>query len=511
MALLLSTGLAAQTSGTCGPNLTWTLSNGVLTISGTGPMYDFNWHESPWTENRSSISSVVIGNGVTSIGTSAFDDCSSLTSIVIPDSVTSIGENAFRRCMSLTSISWGNGLTSIGRCAFEMCNALTVVNIPNRVTSIGSYAFIACRHLTTLSIPKSVTSIGARAFGSCDSLSRVEVYNPVPITIIGQTDWELLMIFYSNGSNGVAIPDNLTIYVPCASLDAYKSATYWSAYASRMESLPLPEVICNVNDTDRGVVNTFILPTACDSVILTAIPNDGYSFSQWSDGNTDNPRYAQITQDTTFTAEFKDLYSGQCGDSLSWNFSGDTLYISGNGEMYNFTSGAPWAFVMNQIVHVSFAPDITSITEGAFYRAVNLCSVVIPDKVSRIESRAFLQCSELTSVSFGAELQAIGDYAFAYCGKIHTMTSYNITPPAVGMDGFRDVPLSTILFVPSSALGAYKQHQVWGMFDVRPLDSAIDDITQSPSSLPLKILENGHLYILLPDGTRYSAAGQRVK
>ena len=462
---LLSTGLAAQTSGTCGPNLTWSLSNGVLTISGTGPMNDFTLSPAPWLENRSSISSVVIDNGVTSIGVQAF----------------------------------------------EMCNALTVVNIPNSVTSIGSFAFMACRHLTTLSIPKSVTSIGARAFGNCDSLSRVEVYNPVPITIIGQEDWGSLMIFYTNPSTGIAIPNNLTIYVPCASLDAYKSAMYWSAYASRMESLPLPSVICNVNDSDKGVVNTFFSPTACDSVILTAIPYNGYSFSQWSDGNTDNPRYAHITRDTTFTAEFIDFLSGQCGDSLSWNFSGDTLYFSGNGDMYNYSSSVPWAHIMNQVVHVSFAPDMTSVSEGAFYRAGNLSSIVIPNKVSRIESRAFLQCNKLSSVSFGSELQTIGDYTFAYCGKINTMTSYNITPPAVGMDGFRDVPLSTILFVPSSALGAYKQHQVWGMFDVRPLDSAIDDITQSPSSLPLKILENGHLYILLPDGTRYSAAGQRVK
>ena len=265
-----------------------------------------------------------------------------------------------------------------------------------------------------------------------------------------------------------------------------------------------------VNDSLFGTTIGDTSAYYLDIVTITAIPKRNYYFSKWSDGNTDNPRYVQITQDTTFMAEFN-LYAGQCGDSLYWNYSGDTLYFSGNGDMYKYSSDVPWAQTMNQIVHVSFAPDMTSVSEGAFYRAGNLTSIVIPNKVSRIESRAFLQCNELSSVSFGSELQTIGDYAFAYCGKINTMTSYNIPPPAVGMDGFRDVPLSTILFVPSSALGAYKQHPVWGMFDVRPLDSAINDITQSPSSLPLKILENGKLYILLPDGTHYSAAGQRVK
>ena len=166
---------------------------------------------------------------------------------------------------------------------------------------------------------------------------------------------------------------------------------------------------------------------------------------------------------------------------------------------------------MNQLCQVVFAPDMTSISEGAFYRAGNLTTITIPDKVSHVGSTAFLQCSELSSVSFGTELQTIGDYAFAYCGKIHTMTSYNTTPPTVGPNVFRDVPNSSVLYVPSTALDAYKQHPVWGVFDVRPLDSAIDAITGQSPSHPQKILRNNQLYILLPDGTRYTATGQLCK
>ena len=394
LALAASVSLFAQTSGKCGPNLTWSLSNGVLTISGTGPMNDFASETIPWHENKSGISSVVIDS-----------------------SVTSIGKSAFSHCSGLTSISGGNGLTSIGVQAFEMCNALTVVNIPNQVTSIGSYAFMACRNLTTLSIPKSVTSIGARAFGNCDSLSQVFVYNPVPITIIGQDDWDFLMIFYTNGSSGIRVPNNLTIYVPCASLDAYKSAEYWSDYASRMEPLPFPDVICNVKDTNRGVVNTFIPPTACDSAVFTATPNEGYYFSKWSDNTTSNPYVLYASQDTTITAIFeKSIY---------------TVQTQANNPLYGTTVGDASAYYLDTVT-------ITAIPNNGY---------------------RFSQWS----------------------------------------DGVTDNPRTVIVTADSTFEAIF-------VID----DTAIRTVDSS-STLPQKTLQDGHLYILLPNGTRYTATGQLVK
>ena len=128
--------------GTCGYNLTWTLDgDGTLTISGTGKMKDYypsnNDTTAPWGENCSLIKSVVISDGVTSIGGYAFIDCFSLTSVTIPDSVTSIGGSAFSYCRSLTSVTIGNGVTSIGFNAFYGCSSLTSVTIGNSVTSIG--------------------------------------------------------------------------------------------------------------------------------------------------------------------------------------------------------------------------------------------------------------------------------------------------------------------------------------------------------------------------------------
>lgn len=110
--LLPATALAANIvkSGTCGAegdgsNLTWTLdSEGVLTISGSGDMYDYGSSSAPWHGSRSRVKSAVIADGVTSIGSYAFSDCSSLTSVTIPDSVTSIDWDAFGDCTSLTDV-----------------------------------------------------------------------------------------------------------------------------------------------------------------------------------------------------------------------------------------------------------------------------------------------------------------------------------------------------------------------------------------------------------------------
>ena len=108
-----------------------------------------------------------IPDSVTSIGESAFSDCSSLTSVNIPDSVTTIGCFAFYGCTSLTSVTIGDSVTEIGEYAFHRCTSLTSVTIGDSVTTIGNYAFRYCESLTSVNIPDSVTEIGEEAFYYC--------------------------------------------------------------------------------------------------------------------------------------------------------------------------------------------------------------------------------------------------------------------------------------------------------------------------------------------------------
>ncbi|MFQ7010539.1 MAG: leucine-rich repeat domain-containing protein, partial [Oscillospiraceae bacterium] len=211
-------------SGTCGAegdgsNLTWTLdSEGVLTISGSGAMHDYDY-SSPWHESGNQIQSVFMANGVTSIGNFAFSECTSLTSMTIPDSVTCIGNCAFDSCTSLTSVTIPDSVTSIGVYAFCACTSLKSVTIPDSVTSIGDYAFSYCTSLTGIwvdegnshyfsdasgvlfnkdktvlaqcpgafsgsyAIPDGVTSINDAAFVNCESLTSVTI--PDGVTNIG--------------------------------------------------------------------------------------------------------------------------------------------------------------------------------------------------------------------------------------------------------------------------------------------------------------------------------------
>jgi hypothetical protein len=165
---------------TVDPILTWTTTNGEVTITdcdetASGELVIPDTIEgNPVTSigddafrDCGSLTSITIPGGVTSIGVAAFRDCTSLTSMTIPDSVTSIGGAAFYQCTGLTNITIPDGVTSIENGTFRGCISLTSITIPNGVTSIGQSAFYNCSNLTTVSIPDSVTSIGDRAFEQC--------------------------------------------------------------------------------------------------------------------------------------------------------------------------------------------------------------------------------------------------------------------------------------------------------------------------------------------------------
>ncbi|MBR5561762.1 MAG: leucine-rich repeat domain-containing protein [Clostridia bacterium] len=201
-------------SGTCGENLTWTFNEttGELSISGTGSMTNWSYGSSvPWNSYRSSIKTVTLSDGVTSIGDYAFYDFECLTSITIPKSVTSIGSHTFSGCNSLTGIivdaantvysSDENGVmfskdkTELVR--YPEGKTASSYVIPDTVTSIGDYAFSGCINLPkiiipdSVTIPKSMTFIGKDAFGYCEYI--VNVYYAG-----SKTEWQEIAIASGN-------------------------------------------------------------------------------------------------------------------------------------------------------------------------------------------------------------------------------------------------------------------------------------------------------------------------
>jgi len=190
---------SAAASGICGENLTWTLdAAGTLTVSGTGAMKDYNYKGAPWYQSRDSIKAVVVESGVTTIGGSAFNDCSSLTSINFQDSVTVIGEYAFESCSSLKDVSitdldaWCR-IDFADSSATPMCNGgnlllngqkLVSVAVPEGVTEVKAYTFCGFKDLIQVTLPEGVTTIGVGAFADCSSLISITI--PEGVTAIGE-------------------------------------------------------------------------------------------------------------------------------------------------------------------------------------------------------------------------------------------------------------------------------------------------------------------------------------
>ena len=191
------------------------------------------------------ITSITIPDNITSIGNAAFAGSSGLTSITIPDNITSISAYAFSNCVSLvkvnlpselthfedgvfgyctslTSITIPNGITQIPYYAFQHCESLTNIIIPDNIITIIDTAFLECKRLLTLTIGSGITSIGGGAFYNCSGLTNITILATTPPTL---------------GSQSFDNTNNCPIYVPSESVEAYKSATTWSTYASRIQAI----------------------------------------------------------------------------------------------------------------------------------------------------------------------------------------------------------------------------------------------------------------------------------
>ena len=395
-------------SGYCGASghesdVSWTLTGTspdyTLTISGTGAMADYDGINIPWKTynitsividqgvasigefafaNFNNLSSITMASSVTSIGVGAFAGCSNLASVTIPSSVTSIGEFAFAECSNLTAISIPYGVSSIGTQAFHECSNLASVTIPAGVTSIGEGAFNNTA-LTSIEIPASVTSIGPSAFDGCSVLATVTVYAP-SCTL---------------GFNAFSACGNLkNIYVFSDLVDDYKAA--WSAYANNI---------------------TGMTPVA----------------------------------------------SGTCGketpEDVTWRLEGEAghygLFISGTGAMTSSTPDEqPWSNYANDIETIVIGNGVTSIGMSAFFGYTALTSVTFApeSQLKSIDDYAFYDCSGLTSIEFPASVTSIGPRAFEGCS---VLTSIEIPASVTSISAgafYNCTGLSSVTFAPGSKL-----------------------------------------------------------
>ena len=371
-----------------------------------------------------SLTSVTIPDSVTTIGHWAFSDCSSLTSVTIPDSVTTIGdavfavcrnlrefngkyasedgrcliidgtlnsfapaglteytipnsvttigERAFFGCHSLTSVTIPDSVTTIGDWVFYECSSLTSVTIPDSVTTIGEYAFYYCRSLTSVTIPDSVTTIGAGAFAWCSSLKSVYCKTVTPPTAILDY-WGEWDAFDDNASGR-------KIYVPAESVEAYKSASYWSDYADAIVAY----------DFENGVVVT---------------PKPANNEIWYTNGST-----------TEATTPYNTNVFGANIVSNTYDAAKECWVINFDGKV---TTIGNWAFdYCYSLTSVTIPDSVTMIGDGTFRCCSSLTSVTIPDSVTTIGNYAFYKCSSLTSVTIPDSVTSIGEEAFSKCSNL---------------------------------------------------------------------------------------------
>ena len=478
--------------GSCGTNVKYSLdtNTGVLSITGTGEMSNFSsTGDAPWYAQKENIKSVIIADGVISIGSYSFFFCSNLISVTIPNRVTSIGSNAFYGCTDLISITIPNSVTGIGECAFEWCSNLTSIVvesgntkydsrdncnaiietatntlilgcqntvIPNSVTSIGEYAFFRCSGINSFEIPNSVKSIGKSAFQECSDLTSITIPNSVKS--IGS------YAFYGcRGLRSLTIPNSVTsmgsgVFSGCSGLKSVtipNSVTSIGSSAfsdcSGLTSITIPNSVTSIGD----------YAFYCSGLTEVTIPNSVTTLGVHAFTHCSGLTSVTIPNSVT-TIKYAAFYcSGLTSVTISENvksiedcvFSGcnrlTSIVVENGNSKYDSRDNcnAIIETVTNTLIagckHTNIPNDVTSIGSCAFSDNSSFSSITIPNSVTSIGYAAFYGCRGLTEVYCNAE---------------------NV--PNIDADNtFYAVDLNNAtLHVPSSSLPAYKTTSPWSGF-----------------------------------------------
>lgn len=446
--------IASGTCGAQGDNLTWVLTeDGTLTISGEGEMKDYsNSSVAPWHSKRTKILSVVIENGVVSVGDYAFYNCQKVTSVTLPEEMAYIGKAAFGNCTKLTDIEVPEGITCIEsgtffNCAslenvvlpksltsiadeldvywggdeddwhvisaFGECISLRNITIPEGVTYIGGYAFYKCTSLSDILIPESVTQIGYSVFNGCSNLTSVIIPNRVES--IGEGAFNgcssLRSILVDNDNANFTSIDGVLFNKACTALIAYPARKSGTAYQ-------IPEGVTSIGDSAFESCSNLASVTIPKGV--TSIGNDAF----WGCNGLTSVIIPEGVERLSYgifknCSKLKDVMIPDSVVSIDAQAFYGCSSLANLEIPKNVASIEQRAFYgCSNLESITIPNGVISIELETFYDCIGLKSVVIPDSVNSIGALAFYGCKGLTNVRLPDNVTNIRDQAFYGCSAL---------------------------------------------------------------------------------------------
>ena len=408
----------------------WALdSDGVLTVSGTGAVPDFVPHGAPYDSYRADIASIVIGDGVTSLGTNSFYGLGNVVTATIGDGVTSIGNSAFESCDNLSTVTFGSSLETIGQQAFMNCN-ITSVSFPESIRIIDGNAF-SNNEMEALFIPEGLEQLNRCAFSGCSNLERIQ-YNAVNAEL--RTTYEQ-SAFENAGTSGLEliIGDKVTT-IPnhfFKNVTSLKSLTIGSSlaidpsgnngYQAFMGCTGIETILYK---SDQGGFSTtaavFSGAGSVDNGIKVTFEKR-VPYQMFYNCTTVRHVVIEENVDTVDSGgAFMDMDSIQQVDYYSKKLE------SVNDLTFHNTLDSESCRITATFYSGSVIPDYI------FSGCETLQTVIIEDGVESIGSRAFYS-SGLSSVTIGADVASIGINAFAGCA-LETIVYHACTVSGVTTD-----------------------------------------------------------------------------
>lgn len=392
-------------------------------------------------QNIKSLTTVVIGDAVTEIPSSAFAGCSGITDVTIHNGVNKIGESTFNNCTSLTELVIPNSVTEIGASAFRNCSSLAKIDISNSVTSIEEYTFTFCASLAELTLPHSITTIGTSAFYGCSSLTELVIPNSV--TYLGEG-----FLGACTSVTSVVLPNS----IKQISAQSFQGCT-------RLESITIPESVTSIGQWAFR---------ECSELTSVTIPSNVVFIAAGAFYNCIGMKEV-IIADGANTLEFGNAEISTSNYD-SYNYFGECpiekIYMGRNIE-YTDSWGwnCPFTGLKSATTSVIMGDSVTMIGDNVFYECSSLTELNIGNNVTSIGRWSFQNCSGLTSVVIPSGVMSISNRAFAGCSSLVSITSLNPTPPEIDESTFdEETEQNATLYVPEGSETAYQQHPYWKNF-----------------------------------------------